>query len=158
MIANTVLWKDGVVFASGGYPGIETWAFDVEKQKALWSFPAKCYEQSMLLVGDQLYGIAEGGVVHCWDIVDGNLRWRDRLTKGPESASPILAGGHIYHANEDGKIFVVKPNSEKLELVAENQLGDEIFATPVACRDQILFRVASYDGEERSETLYSIGF
>ncbi|MGK0239169.1 MAG: PQQ-binding-like beta-propeller repeat protein [Verrucomicrobiia bacterium] len=158
LIANTVLWKDGVVFASGGYPGIETWAFDVEKQKALWSFPAKCYEQSMLLVGDQLYGIAEGGVVHCWDIADGNLRWRDRLTKGPESASPILAGGHIYHANEDGKIFVVKPNSEKLELVAENQLGDEIFATPVACRDQILFRVASYDGEERSETLYSIGF
>jgi len=158
LIANTVLWKDGVVFASGGYPGQKTWAIDVESQKILWSNPVKCYEQSMVLVGDQLYGIAEGGVVHCWDTADGNLRWRERLTKGKESSSPILAGGHIYHANEEGKIFVIKPNPEQLELIAETQLGDEIFATPVACRDRILVRAASYESQIRSETLYSIGF
>ncbi len=157
LIANTVVWKDGLVFASGGYPGIETWAIDVAKQKAVWSHPAKCYEQSLLIVGDQLYGVAEGGVLHCWDIADGNLRWRERLAKGPESASPILAGGHIYHANEEGKISVIKPNPDKLELAAENQLGDEIFATPVITRDRILVRAAHYEGEERSETLYSIG-
>ena len=158
LIANTVLWKDGVVFASGGYPDQETWAIDVESQKILWSNPVKCYEQSMVLVGNYLYGIAEGGVVHCWDIADGNLRWRERLPKGPESSSPILAGGHIYHANEEGKIFVIKPNPEKLELVAENQLGNEIFATPVITRDRILVRAASYEGQARRETLYSIGF
>jgi outer membrane protein assembly factor BamB len=158
LIANTVLWKDGVVFASGGYPGIETWAIDVEKRSIIWSSPAKCYEQSMVLVDDHLYGIAEGGLVHCWDVADGNLRWRERLPKGPESSSPILAGGHIYHANEEGKIFVIKPNAAKLELIAENQLGDEIFATPVICRNRILVRTASYEGQARSETLYSIGF
>ena len=158
LIANTVLWKDGVVFASGGYPGIETWAIDVEKRSIIWSSPAKCYEQSMVLVDDHLYGIAEGGLVHCWDVADGNLRWRERLPKGPESSSPILAGGHIYHANEEGKIFVIKPNAAKLELIAKNQLGDEIFATPVICRNRILVRTASYEGQARSETLYSIGF
>ncbi|MCB1120490.1 MAG: PQQ-binding-like beta-propeller repeat protein [Verrucomicrobiae bacterium] len=156
LIANTVLWKDAVVFASGGYPGQETWAIDVETQEILWSNPVKCYEQSMLLVGDHLYGIAEGGVVHCWDVEDGNLRWRERLPNGPESASPILAGGHIYHANEKGNIFVIKPDSDRLELVAENQLGDEIFATPVAVRDRLLIRAAHYDGQDRTETLYSI--
>lgn len=158
LIANTVLWKDGVVFASGGYPGQETWAIHVESQKVLWSNPVKCYEQSMVLVGDFLYGIAEGGVVHCWDIADGNLRWRERLAKGPESASPIFAGGHIYHANEEGTIFVIKPDPDKPKLVAENQLGDEIFATPAITRNRILVRSASYDGQARSETLYSIGF
>ncbi len=158
LIANTVLWKDGVVFMSGGYPGMETWALDVAKQKSIWTYPTKCYEQSMLLVGDHLYGIAEGGVVHCWDTANGNLRWRERLTKGPESASPILAGGYIYHANENGKVFVIKPNPDKMELVAENQLGEEIFATPTICRDRILLRSAKYEGETRSETLYSIGF
>lgn len=158
LIANTVLWKDGVVFASGGYPGAETWAIDVENRKAIWSSPVKCYEQSLLLVGDHLYGVAEGGLAHCWDIADGNMRWRERLPKGPESASPVLAGGYIFHANEEGKIFVIKPNPDKLELIAENQLGDEIFATPVICRDRILLRVAKYEGEARSETLYSIGF
>lgn len=158
LIANSVLWKDGVVFASGGYPGIETWAIDVEKQKAIWSSPAKCYEQSMLLVGDYLYGVAEGGLVHCWDIADGNLRWRERLPKGPESASLVLAGGYLFHANEEGKVFVIRPNPDKLELIGENQLGDEIFASPVICRDRILIRSARYVGESRSETLYSIGF
>ena len=158
LIANTVLWKDGVVFASGGYPGQKTWAIDVESQKIIWSNPVKCYEQSMVLVGDYLYGIAEGGVVHCWDIADGNLRWRERLTKGKESSSPILAGGHIYHANEDGKVFVIKPNPDKLDLVSENQLGEEIFATPVAVRNRVLVRAASYEGQARTETLYSIGF
>ena len=157
LIANTVLWKDGVVFASGGYPGQQTWAIDVETRKVLWSNPVKCYEQSMVLVDDYLYGIAEGGVVHCWDIADGHLRWRDRLTKGPESASPIYAGGHIYHANENGKVFVIKPNPEFLDLVSENQLGDEIFATLTITRNRILVRSASYEGEERSETLYAIG-
>jgi outer membrane protein assembly factor BamB len=158
LIANTVLWKDGVVFASGGYPGVKTWAIDVKSQKILWSHPAKCYEQSMVLVDDYLYGIAEGGVVHCWDLADGNLRWRERLAKGPESSSPIFAGGHIYHANEKGKIFVIKPDPDKPQLVAENQLGDEIFATPVIVRDRILVRTASYEGQARSETLYSIAF
>ena len=44
-----------------------------------------------------------------------------------------------------------------LELVAENQLGEEIFATPVITRDRILIRAASYEGQTRSETLYSVG-
>lgn len=160
LIANTVLWKDGVVFASGGYPGQQTWAIDVAKQSVMWSQPVKCYEQSMVLVDDYLYGIAEGGVVHCWDISDGNLRWRDRLTKGPESASPILAGGHIYHANENGKVFVIKPDPDEMNLIAENQLGDEIFATPTILRDRILIRAAHYEGDQRAEhqeILYAIG-
>lgn len=51
LIANSVVWKDGVVFASGGYPGRETWAIDVASGKSVWSSQVKCYEQSMLVVG-----------------------------------------------------------------------------------------------------------
>lgn len=113
----------------------------------------------MVVVGDSLYGVAEGGIVHCWDVVDGTLGWRERLTKGPESTSPIYDGGFIYHANEDGKVFVIKPDPDKFELIAENQLGDEIFASPTILRDRILIRSAHYEGEKRvrREILYSIG-
>ena len=158
LIANTVVWKDGVVFASGGYPGRETWAIDVKAGKSVWTTQVKCYEQSMVVVGDHLYGVAEGGLVHCWDTKTGEILWRERLPKGPESASLIYAGGHLYHANEEGKVFVIKPNLSNLELVAENQLGEEIFATPAICRDTVLIRSATYDEEARSETLYAIGF
>lgn len=157
LIANSVLWKDDIVFASGGYPGQETWAIDVKKRKTIWSSPVKCYEQSMVVVGEYLYGVAEGGIAHCWDVADGNVRWRERLPKGPESASLVYAAGYLFHANEEGKVFVIKPNPDRLELVAENQLGDEIFASPVVCRDRILIRSAKYDGETRTETLYAIG-
>ena len=112
----------------------------------------------MVVVGDYLYGVAERGVVHCWDAENGEVLWRDRLPKEPESASLIYAGGHLYHANEAGQIFVIKPDPGKMELVAENQLGEEIFATPAICRDTILIRSAKYDEETRSETLYAIGF
>ena len=158
LIANSVVWKDDVVFASGGYPGRETWAVDVKAGKAKWTTQVKCYEQSMVVVGDYLYGVAERGVVHCWDAENGEVLWRDRLPKEPESASLIYAGGHLYHANEAGQIFVIKPDPGKMELVAENQLGEEIFATPAICRDTILIRSAKYDEETRSETLYAIGF
>ncbi|MDA0350316.1 MAG: hypothetical protein O3C43_24190 [Verrucomicrobia bacterium] len=41
-------------------------------------------------------------------------------------SSAVLADGHISHANEEGKVFVIKPNPEQLELVVKNQLGDDL--------------------------------
>ena len=46
---------------------------------------------------------------------------------------------------------------EKFELVAENQLGNEAFATPVACGGRLYLRVADNTGGKRQETLYCIG-
>lgn len=158
VVASTVVWDDRMVYASGGFPSRETWATDVVSGQVLWMSPAKCYEQSMILVDDSLYGVSEGGLMYCWNAKSGEIRWRERLPKGPESASLVYAGGHLYHANEEGAIFVIKPNPERLELIAENQLGDEIFATPAVRDNRLYYRVASYDDNHvRTETLYAIG-
>lgn len=155
--ASTVVWDDRFVYASGGFPGRETWATDVVSGEVAWSDPTKCYEQSMILVDGSLYGVSEGGLMYCWNAVDGEIRWRERLPKSPESASLVYAGGYLYHANEEGEVFAIKPSEEGLEVVGESQLGDEIFASPAVVHNRLYFRVASYDGEERSETLYAIG-
>ena len=58
--------------------------------------------------------------------------------------------------NEDGKTWVFRPNRDKFDLVATNQLGDEMFASMAVVNNRILLRVADRSGE-RKEQLYCIG-
>ena len=59
--------------------------------------------------------------------------------------------------NEAGEGFVFKADSSQFELVAENQLGNEVFATPTICASRIYMRVAEQQGDIRQEMLYCIG-
>jgi hypothetical protein len=79
--------------------------------------------------------------------------WKAR-TKGPESASPVYAGGHLYFTNELGTTFVIKPNPQKFELVATNQLGSSSFASMTMLDNRIYTRVAQRD---QQEWLYCLG-
>ncbi len=47
-----------------------------------------------------------------------------------------------------------RANPKKLELVAENQLGKQAFASPVACGGYLYLRVVE---DDRQEVLYCIG-
>jgi outer membrane protein assembly factor BamB len=110
----------------------------------------------MLATGGYLYCLTDQGIAFCWRGSDGEEMWKQRL-KGPVSSSPVLAGGHIYQANELGTHYVFKLNPEKLEIVAENQVGSESFATPSICGGQIFLRTAVREGGKRQEWLYCFG-
>jgi len=69
----------------------------------------------------------------------------------------VLAGGHVYWANELGTHYVFKPNPQRLEIVAENQLGREAFAGPAICGGQLFLRTALQVGGKRQEFLYCFG-
>ena len=154
---GTVVWDGDVILASGGYPRAETTAVLGDgSAKVLWKNPQKCYEQSMIAYQGHLYALTDNGVLYCWRVSDGQEKWKQRL-KGPVSASPVLAGGHIYWANERGTHYVFKPNPDQVELVAENTLGDESFASPAVSRGQLFFRVTHRIDGKRQEMLYCIG-
>ena len=55
------------------------------------------------------------------------------------SASPIATGGRIYFANEDGIVAVVRAGKD-WELVASNDLGEPLFATPALSEGRIYVR------------------
>ncbi|MFG0288363.1 MAG: PQQ-binding-like beta-propeller repeat protein, partial [Rhodopirellula sp. JB044] len=155
---GTAVWNDSMVFASGGYPDAGTYGIAVlnNKPKVVWRNKVKCYEQSMLLVGDYLYGIGNNGVGYCWRASDGTEMWRQRM-KGPHSASPLLIGDRIYSSNERGETLVFRATADGFEKLANNRLGDSSFATPVYADGKLLLRHASRESEQLNEYLYAIG-
>jgi hypothetical protein len=52
-------------------------------------------------------------------------------------------------------VFLARP--EQFELVAENQLGAEGFASPAISAGRLFLRTAAGEGNARRETLYCIG-
>lgn len=151
---GTMVWDGDIAFASGGYPKAETLAVKADgTRKVLWRNGQKCYEQSMLAFDGYLYALTDNGVIYCWRGTDGKEMWKTRLT-GPVSASPVLANGHIYWANERGTLYVIRANPEKFDLVEENQIGTDSFPSPAICGGQIFLRVGSNEGGERQEWLY----
>ncbi|MBN8626868.1 MAG: PQQ-binding-like beta-propeller repeat protein [Planctomycetes bacterium] len=154
---GTAVWVDDIIMTSGGFPDSITCAVKADGSgKLLWENKQKCYEQSMLAHDGHLYALTDNGIAYCWRASDGQEMWKQRL-KGPVSSSPVLADGRIYWANERGTHYVCKATPASFELLAENQLGDESFASPAALGDKLYIRAASGAGGSRQEYLYCLG-
>lgn len=153
---GTVVWNDTHVFASGGHPGEETICIDAATGAPVWRVDRKLYVSSLLAHDGLLFGNSDNGIAFCLDATTGERQWQARQG-GNYSASPVLIGQHIYSASEEGVVTVFEPSSTGFELVAKNDVGDEIMASPVAAGGSLFLRVADHRPEGRQETLYCIG-
>ena len=152
---GTCVWDESRVFASGGYPEAETVAIDAADGRVVWSNRVKCYEQSMLVVDEHLYGVSDGGVVYCWRCEDGTIAWRERIG-GAYSSSPLLVGDTIHVFDETARGTAFAANPDGYERRGETKLGDAMFASPVTVRDTTYLRVAKLDGGLRRESLLAV--
>jgi outer membrane protein assembly factor BamB len=94
------------------------------------------------LVDDLLYVVHDRGQMLCLDAKSGEAVWHERLG-GNFSASPILAGGHIYCFNEEGEATLVRPGRE-FQVVAVNKLDDGCMASPAVAGHQLLVRTKTH--------------
>jgi outer membrane protein assembly factor BamB len=102
---------------------------------------------SPLLVGDDLYLLADDGVVSCLDARTGKPYWRERLG-GSFSASPLYAAGRIYVQDEAGRGTVLRAG-RKFEVLARNDLGERTLASYAAADGALFIRTEKH--------LYRIG-
>lgn len=102
---------------------------------------------SLLLVGEELYMVSDGGFAGCVDARTGKVHWYERVG-GNYSASPIYADGKIYLQSEEGKGVVLKAGKEFLKL-AENSLDEKSLASYAVGDGALYIRTA--------EHLYRIG-
>ena len=139
---GSVVTTDGLVFASGGYPKHETLCVRADGSKeVVWRNKVKVYVPSLLAHQGYVYAVTDNGVTYCWEARTGKEMWKGRLPGG-FSASPMLAAGLIYITSEQGQTVVFKPNPKRLEIVAKNSLGGEVFASPVFSGADLFLRTA----------------
>jgi outer membrane protein assembly factor BamB len=79
----------------------------------------------------------------------GKVRWTERLEGGESWGSVVLAAGRLYVTSRRGVTSVFRPDPEKFELLAMNDMGESSNATPAVSNRQIFLRT---DGH-----LYCIG-
>ncbi len=93
---------------------------------------------SLLLDGDLLFMIDDGGIASCVEAKTGADIWRERVS-GNYSGSPLLAGGRLYVCNEEGKVAVLAAGRE-FKLLAENKLADGFMASPAVSGKALFLR------------------
>ncbi len=152
-VATVVIYRD-LMIASGGYPGSETIAINATGE-VVWRNKDKTYVPSMIVVGDHLYS-ANDGIIRCWDAATGKERWKHRVGANFR-ASPVLSGDNLFITDMNGKTTVFRAHPKQFELVAENQLGTDTFASPAISDGQLFLRVGEGHGRDRRETLFCIG-
>jgi len=93
------------------------------------------------LVHDGLvYIVRENALFQCWDAATGKEKYpAQRLHPGRYRASPVYADGKIYAVCRDGGFVSVIKAGPNYELLAENNLGDDIAASPAVADGRIYF-------------------
>ena len=151
---GTIVVSGDRIFASGGYPESETVCLSADGEH-VWSNNKKTYEPSMLVVGDNLLTVNDGGVAICWNAVTGEQLWKQRLD-GNFSASPVLVGDTVFVPNLNGDTFVFRAGA-KYEAVARNRLGNDCYASPAVSGGDIFLRIGVGKGADRREQVVCIG-
>ena len=89
-----------------------------------------------------VYLVRDRGEVECVNPKDGKNIWSDAFPKSRSNfyASPMIAGGLLYAAREDGVVFVASVKNGKFELLSENDMGEPVIGSPIPNGDRILLR------------------
>ena len=155
-VTSTV--TDGnLIFTSGGYPKNHLSAIAADGSgKVAWENGSRVYVPSMLVRDGYLYTVLDAGVAMCWKCATGDEVWKGRID-GNFNASPVMVGNRIFATNEAGKTYIFAASTTAFELLEENKLGSDVYATPTYCGSRIYMRVSEQRNGKREELLYCIG-
>lgn len=101
---------------------------------------------SPLLIGDELYIVADNGIASCLNAKTGEKHWMERLG-GNFSASPVFANGLILFLDETGHATWVTPGKQ-FSVAGKNEVTGRTFATPAFSNGAMYLRT--------DENLYKI--
>jgi outer membrane protein assembly factor BamB len=143
------VYGHGLVYIATGFMKPQLWAIDPRgrgdvtdthvRWKVIKQAPAK---PSPILVGQQLYMVSDGGILTALDATTGREIYQERLG-GAFSASPILARGHLFFSDQEGRTVVVKPG-DTLNIVAENRLSSGLMSSPAVAGDALFLRTETH--------------
>jgi len=116
---------------------------DVTSSNVAWRVTkAVAKKPSLLLVGDLIYMINDGGVATAIEAETGREVWSERIG-GNYSASPLFADGRIYFFSEEGKTAVIEAGRD-FKKVGENKLDGGFMASPAVTDGALILRTKTH--------------
>lgn len=90
----------------------------------------------------QVILVRDRGEVASIDPATGKTNWEDAFPKSRSNfyASPLVAGDRLFAPREDGVVFVASVAGNQFKLLAENDMGESVIASPVPLPNRILLR------------------
>lgn len=139
------VYAHGMVFVSSSYDKPVLKAIkvdgkgDVTGTHVAWTIDkAVPHNPSMAVIGDELYFVADNGILTCCDAKTGQIHYSERCT-GPISSSLLAADGKLYLQDEKGLGVVVKPG-KTFQVLAQNDLGERSLASYAVIGSDLLIR------------------
>lgn len=148
--AASAVAADGLVIVGSGFRGSYMGAFrltgqgDIENTKhVIWALDRDTPDipSPLLSEGRVYFYRGRTGALSCVDAATGKMFYDTERISGLSSiyASPIAAGGHVYLTGRSGTTVVIK-DSEQLEIVATNSVGETVDATPAPVDKELFIR------------------
>jgi len=138
------LFGHGLVYISTSYDSAQVMAIrpdgtgDVTETHVEWTLKKGApHTPSLLLLGRDLYMVADKGVATCVDALTGETRWQERIG-GNYSSSLLYGDDKIYIQSEEGKTLVLKPGTT-FEKPTETGFNGERTLASFAAGDGALF-------------------
>ncbi len=118
---------------------------DVTKSHVVWRETRGVPEvPSPLCYLDRVYLVRNGGIVSCRDSHTGRLMYQQRLgAGGGYYASPVGGDGKVYAASDRGVVTVIRAG-DQFEVLARNDLGEPIRATPAIAGGRLYVRTDNH--------------
>ena len=114
---------------------------DVTASNQLWLEKQPQRIGSGVVVDGRLYIVNAGpATAQCIECRTGKVLWAKELEGGPSWGSVVLAARRLYVTSRKGVTTVFRPDPEKFELLATNDLGETSNATPAISDGQIFLR------------------
>lgn len=140
----TIVVGDGLIYSTSGRNGPSlalrpTLEGEQTQMHVEWKLPrGGPHVPSPAYHDGRLYIVNDTGIGTCLDASNGKTLWQQRL-RGRFSMSPIVAGDRILVTSETGTTYVLKAGPE-FEILATNELNDDVLATPAVLGGRLYFR------------------
>lgn len=141
------VFAHGLIYLSTGYNKPAVLAIkadasnkgDVTATHLAWRIEkAAPHNPSMAVLGDEIYFVADNGILTCADAKTGDVHYSERCT-GPIWASLLVADGKLYLQDKKGVGFVIKPG-KTYEVLAQNDLAERSLASYAIVGSDLLIR------------------
>jgi outer membrane protein assembly factor BamB len=110
--------------------------------KATRSLPYVC---SPVLHRGRLFTVKSGGLASCYEAKTGRVIYQDeRLDAvGDYYASLVAADGNVLAISQKGIATVIDAGADSLKILAHNDLGEQVMATPAIVQGKLYVRTAN---------------